>query len=397
MGISIKLCFRPSVVKGKDGTLYYQIIIKRTTHTYASCYRIFPNKWDKKYSRIIADSSSLIKIMNRTDWEMQQLYAIAKRHIDKGGLIDFCDIISEFEELNRQQSFSEFLLHQAKRLTDIGRTRTSETYISALHSFIKFNNGEDIMLYEFTAEVIENYERYLKNRNLTMNSISFYMRTLRTVLYKAVKLHLVESIAPFQSVYTGIAQTVKRAIDIDAIKRIKDLDLSLYPHLMYARDIFLLSLSLRGMSFIDMAYLTYDNLRNGHLTYYRRKTGGRLDIRWEQQMQTIIDKYPKDTKYLLPILTNDADDRQTYKKLSKRINRHLRLVGEMLQLPIPLTMYVARHSWASIAKQKQIPISVISDALGHDSEKTTLIYLSTLDTSAVDNANSEILAALGEW
>ena len=64
---------------------------------------------------------------------------------------------------------------------------------------------------------------------------------------------------------------------------------------------------------------------------------------------------------------------------------------------IPLTLYVARHSWASIAKQKQIPISVISDALGHNSEKTTLIYLSTLDTSAVDNANSEILAALGEW
>ena len=158
-----------------------------------------------------------------------------------------------------------------------------------------------------------------------------------------------------------------------------------------------LSLGLRGMSFIDMAYLTYENLRGEHITYYRRKTGGRLDIRWEQQMQSIIDKYPKDSRYLLPILTNDADDRQTYKKLSKRINRHLRQVGEMVQLPIPLTLYVARHSWASIAKQKQIPISVISDALGHDSEKTTLIYLSTLDTSAVDNANSEILAALGEW
>lgn len=69
----------------------------------------------------------------------------------------------------------------------------------------------------------------------------------------------------------------------------------------------------------------------------------------------------------------------------------------MVQLPIPLTMYVARHSWASIAKQKQISISVISGALGHDSEKTTLIYLSTLDTFAVDNANSEILAALVEW
>ena len=277
--------------------------------------------------------------------------------------------------LNRQQSFSDFLLSQAERLAGMGRTRTSETYISALHSFIKFNNDEDIMLYEITLEVMEDYERYLKNRNLTMNSISFYMRTLRTVLNKAVKLYLVEAVAPFQSVYTGIAQTVKRAIDIDSIKRIKDLDLSLYPHLSYARDIFLLSLGLRGMSFIDMAYLTYDNLRGGHLTYYRRKTGARLDIRWEQQMQSIIDKYPKDSRYLLPILTNDADDRQTYKKLSKRINRHLRLVGEMVQLSIPLTLYVARYSWASIAKQKQIPISVISDALGHDSEKTTLIYL----------------------
>ena len=397
MGASVKLCFRPSVVKGKDGTLYYQIIIKRTTHTYASAYRIYPNEWDKRHGRILADSSSLIKIKNRTDWEMQQLYAIVKRHIDRGIPLDFGDIISEFEKLNRQQSFSSFLLSQAERLGQMGRTRTSETYVSALHSFIKFNNDEDIMLYEITAEVMEDYERYLKNRNLTMNSISFYMRTLRTVLNKAVKLHLVESITPFQSVYTGIAQTVKRAIDIDSIKKIKELDLGLYPHLAYARDIFLLSLALRGMSFIDMAYLTYDNLRGEHLIYYRRKTGGRLDIRWELQMQTIVEKYPKDSRYLLPILTNDADDRQTYKKLSKRINRHLRQIGEMVKLPIPLTLYVARHSWASIAKQKQIPISVISDALGHDSEKTTLIYLSTLDNSAVDNANSEILAALGEW
>lgn len=291
MGVSIKLCYHPSVIKGKDGTLYYQIIIKRTTHTYTSGYRIYPNDWDKRHGRILTNSSSLIKIKNRTYWEMQQIYSIAKRHIDKGTPLDFGGIISEFEELNRQQSFSGFLLSQAERLADMGRTRTSETYISALHSFIKFNSDEDIMLYEITAEVMEDYERYLKNRNLTMNSISFYMRTLRTVLNKAVKLHLVESSTPFQSVYTGIAQTVKRAIDIDSIKRIKEVDLGLYPHLAYARDIFLLSLSLRGMSFIDMAYLTYDNLRGGYLIYYRRKTGGRLDIRWEQQMQSIIDKY----------------------------------------------------------------------------------------------------------
>ncbi|MBQ8241882.1 MAG: phage integrase SAM-like domain-containing protein [Bacteroidaceae bacterium] len=164
MGVSIKLCYRPSAVKGKDGTLYYQIIIKRTTHTYASAYRIYPNEWDKLHGRILTNSSLLIKIKNRIDWEMQQIYTIAKRHIDKGTLLDFGGIISEFEELNRQQSFSGFLLSQAERLAQMGRTRTSETYISALHSFIKFYNEEDIMLYEITAEVMEDYERYLKNR-----------------------------------------------------------------------------------------------------------------------------------------------------------------------------------------------------------------------------------------
>lgn len=108
MGISIKLCFRPSVIKGKDGTLYYQIIIKRTTHTYTSGYRIYPDEWDKRHSRIVTNSNSLIKIKNRTDWETQQIYAIIKRHIDKGTYLDFGNIISEFEELNRQQSFSDF-------------------------------------------------------------------------------------------------------------------------------------------------------------------------------------------------------------------------------------------------------------------------------------------------
>ena len=98
-----------------------------------------------------------------------------------------------------------------------------------------------------------------------------------------------------------------------------------------------------------------------------------------------------------PSVVKGKDGTLYYQIIIKRKTRHFRQVGEMVKLPIPLTLYVARHSLASIAKQKQIPISVISDALGHDSEKTTLIYLSTLDTSAVDNANNEILAALGEW
>ena len=112
-------------------------------------------------------------------------------------------------------------------------------------------------------------------------------------------------------------------------------------------------------------------------------------------MSDILDKYPTDAKYLLPILkTPNEESRKNYKNMSKQINRWLKKVGTMAGIQIPLTMYVARHTWASLAKQKNIPLNVISDGLGHNSEKTTLIYLSALDTSAVDDANSKILADL---
>lgn len=56
--------------------------------------------------------------------------------------------------------------------------------------------------------------------------------------------------------------------------------------------------------------------------------------------------------------------------------------------------YISRHTWASIAKSKNIPISVISEAMGHDSESTTRIYLASLDTSVIDNANKLIIGLL---
>ena len=113
-------------------------------------------------------------------------------------------------------------------------------------------------------------------------------------------------------------------------------------------------------------------------------------------MQEIIDKYDiADTPYLLPIIKNmEVDARRQYKAAAHLVNDKLRRLGEQLGLAIPLTTYVARHGWASIARSKNIPLAIISEAMGHDSEKTTRIYLASLDTSAVDKANSQILKAL---
>lgn len=127
-----------------------------------------------------------------------------------------------------------------------------------------------------------------------------------------------------------------------------------------------------------------------------QKTGQQLFIRWEKPMQEIVDKYDTSgTPFLLPIIRDmEADNRKQYKCESYRVNQSLKKIGKQLGLTISLTSYVARHSWASIAKSKNIPVATISEAMGHDSEHTTRIYLASLDTTVVDKANSLILKSL---
>lgn len=113
-------------------------------------------------------------------------------------------------------------------------------------------------------------------------------------------------------------------------------------------------------------------------------------------MQDIVDKYNvKDSPYLFPIIKyTGKNEREQYINKRHFINNKLKIIGEKSGLSIPLTMYVARHTWASIAKSKKIPLSIISESMGHDSEKTTKIYLAALDTIEIDKANNLIINSI---
>lgn len=170
----------------------------------------------------------------------------------------------------------------------------------------------------------------------------------------------------------------------------------MFPDLDFARDIFLMSFYLRGMSFVDMAFLRKSDLSDGYVTYRRRKTGQLLTIAWTPEMAQILEKYPPNpTSYLLPIIRRAGkNERNMYHNMSYTINRRLKAIANMADIRMPLTLYVARHSWASAAKAKGIPLSVISQGMGHDSESTTQIYLASLDTAVIDSANALIIASL---
>lgn len=400
---SVKVKFRPSTVSGRVGTLYYQIIHNRVVRQINTEYKLFVSEWDCHSETVVLHHLSpeqernnyLLSISSRIRWDKDRLNKIIHT-LSQSGRFVTDDIVVRFRGGRQEQSFNDYICQQIARLKRLGKIRTSETYMAALRSFSGFMNDKAVLFDQLNADLIAEYEAYLKGRGNSPNTVSFYMRILKAVYNRAVEDGLTEQQYPFKSVYTGVEKTMKRALSLNDIRRIKGVDLSLKPSLDYACDMFLFCFYTRGMSFIDMAYLRKKDLQNGTLSYRRRKTGQQLFIKWEKCMQDILDKYPiNETEYLLPIITKqDEDYRKQYANKLHHVNYLLKKIGKLLDLPIPLTMYVGRHSWASIAKSRNVPVSVISEGMGHDSENTTQIYLASLDTTVVDKANKKILDLL---
>ncbi len=401
---SVRVKFRPSSVSGKEGNIYYQVIHNRVVCPIRTDYRIFESEWDDGASTLSYPTpvhaerrNYLQSVENHIEWDIKRLKIIIALFDRRHECYTTDDIVTKFSRQANEQSLFTFMQEAIGQLKRLNRIRTSETYAATLSSFMKFREGQDILLYEVDSDTMMLYEAWLKGKGICPNTISFYMRILRAVYNRAVEKELVEQKHPFKHVYTGIDKTVKRAVPLKAIKRIKELDLRLKPHLDYARDLFLFSFYTRGMSFIDLAYLKKSDLQNGFLTYRRRKTNQQLTVKWEKCMAEIVAKYNDcfTTQYLLPIITNPlVDERKQYRNAIYRVNTALKEIARMISLPMPLTMYCARHGWASIAKSKNIPLSVISEGMGHDSEETTRIYLASLDSNVIDQANSLILKGL---
>lgn len=397
---TIKVKYRLSVQEGKEGTIYYQLIHKRTIRQIGTDYRVFKEEWDDNLHGVTVAAGGreafLRTVRDGMARDLKRLNFLICQLESRGKPFTADEVVEKFRKPADGPRFFCFMEEVIARLKRLGKARTSETYTAALNSFMRFRQGCDVSPDEICPDLMEEYEAYLRECGVSQNTASFYNRILRATYNRAVEKGLTQQRHPFKNVYTGMAKTVKRAIPFEAVRRIKELDLSLKPALDFARDMFLFSFYTRGMSFVDMSYLKKSDLKNGMLSYRRKKTGQQLQVRWERCMQDIADKHPnRGTGYLLPIITNPgASERRQYENAMHLVNNKLKKVAEMAGLPVPLTMYVARHAWASIARSKHIPLSVISEGMGHDSEATTQIYLASLDTSVIDEANELILKDL---
>lgn len=403
---SIKMKFRASSIHKGEGVIFFQIIHKRVVRQLATPYHIKVSEWNSITQSVLLENAELNTERNRyladisakLDSEYKLLCRIISSFDKKAEMYSADCIINEYRLIAKENTLSTFIKSIIVQLQQNHQHCTARNYQSTLNSFMRFRGGEDLPLDMMDATIIQSYEAWLKNQSICRNTSSFYMRILRAVYNRAVEKNLVTQQHPFRHVYTGIDKTRKRAVDLGMIKSLKQMDLTGKQSQSFARDMFLMSFCLRGISFVDLAKLRKTDIRGGYLYYTRSKTRQSLCVKWEPIMQEITDKYKpqvESSEYLFPILSDDSTfNNNAYRNAQMRIGYNLKAIAKTLGLKENLTLYVARHSWATIARDSNVPVSVISEALGHDSELTTQIYLQSIQTSEVDKANASILGQL---
>lgn len=394
---TVKVKLRPSSVEGRPGVIFYQVTHNRKSRHITTRLRINPSLWDAdegKLSLGVPDSSI---IQSRIDSDLLLLRRIISELDNRGTDYKVEDIINRYKSPQSHILMLDYMQTQIERLKVANRLGTAKNYEKTMHSLKVFLGNVRLPLSALTEQVISDYNAFLVQRGLVRNSVSFYMRVLRAVYNKAVRQKLIEQQHPFTDVYTGIDRTRKRAVSESIIAQLHRLELEEDSPIALCRDMFIFSYCTRGMAFVDIAYLRKENLQNGMICYARRKTGQLLSVRIEPGIQRIIDRYAsRERPYLFPLLSS-TDAVMAYGEYQVALNTYNRFLGrlsKMLGSGVKLTSYTSRHSWATAARNHNVPISVISQGMGHTSEQTTQIYLAMLENSVIDDANHGIIGCL---
>ena len=300
----------------------------------------------------------------------------------------------------------EWLNQLAARVRAAGHAHTASNYESALRSVQKYlgTDAGGFPLSEVGPSWVEGYAAYLKTRHsLKAGSASCYFRNLRAVYNKAVKEGIIPppGISPFRGVTIPVPPTAKRTLSVEDMRKIVEAGLpaglssGTKNKLVRARDLFLFLFYARGMCFVDVFNLRKENVHGDYIGYSRSKTGVALQVKITPEMKQLMERYEEaDSPYLFPFLREKlrgSGGGVCCKSALRRINRHLGKLGSMLGISNLVTTYSARHTWASLLEPCGVNTSVISQGLGHSSERVTRIYMKGMPSHVLDGANERML------
>lgn len=297
------------------------------------------------------------------------------------------------------------------RLREEGRYSTAHVYKNALLSFSKYCGHSHISFSQVTRDNLRRYGQYLYECGLKPNTISTYMRMLRCIYNRGVESGSARYVPRlFHDVYTGVDVRQKRALPFGELHRLLYED----PHserLRRAQAIAALMFQFCGMSFADLAHLEKMALDRNVLRYNRVKTKTPMSVEVVDTTRGLISQLRKkhDTlpgadfpDYLFDILRGDKKRKEEsahreYQSALRKFNNDLKDLGRVLRLTSPVSSYTIRHSWATTAKYRGVPVEMISESLGHKSIKTTQTYLKGFGLKERTKVNIMNISYIRKW
>lgn len=391
--IKLSLDSRRPFADGRSPIVFRLSVGSKST-SIATGVKLFPQDWDSSKSKILKshpDFSALNLHLKQKllDYEKKMLEVHSENLlIIKRALV--------FDEEKSKNSFLEFAKQEIQNLRDQERFGNASVFQTSVNRFIK-HTGDSISFKEINYNVISDFELAVLKEGVCRNTLAIYLREIRVLLNLAIKKGLMERADyPFYNYKIKTEKTISRAITIKELRKIYELPLIENSIAWHSRNIFFLIFNLIGISFIDLILLEQGSVQNGRIVYRRRKTGKLYSIKLTEEAERIINLYKKpESKYLISYFNFDNVPKSKVREESglrmKSCNTQLKKIGKKLELPIPCTTYVARYSWANLAKSLGYPNSQIAESLGHEhGNRVTGIYLDNYGNDVLDEMNKNV-------
>ncbi|MEQ8715160.1 MAG: site-specific integrase [Cyclobacteriaceae bacterium] len=388
--------------KSGEYPIIYRLTHKRRTTSISSGFEVPEKFWDIKKGQIktsFKGFDNISRVNNILFKKRSEALALITK-LEESGELDQLGIAKVKQRILGAYSkvtFYSYTKDLINRFISNGRIGNARSYKNVLREVKNHTNDVDFPFEELTYDFLVKFEESYLARGLELNGLAVYMRTIRAIFNKAIKEGVVEpNRYPFSQYTIKTTPTKKRAISFAQIEKIVGVELSKDDVLFDARNYFLISFYLMGASFADLAHLKMNNRIDGRIQYRRRKTGKHYDIKISKQLDVILEVYTQGKKaddYILPIIKSEDPEKQNEEVHYALIayNKRLKRLADKVGIEEHLTSYVSRHSFASLANNKSIPLTAISEMLGHQSIKTTQVYLASLGSEKIDDFNERII------
>lgn len=359
-----------------------------------------PMYWDfekNKPKRNCPNKEQIVKVINEQEQKYSEQileFSMEQREYSPTTLVEAVAPVRKMKTVG--DLFNEYIA----QLKSEGRLGYALSVQQVFNSLYKFRGHLNIYFSDIDVNWLKSYESWLKCKKLADNTIGIRFRTLRAVYNLALAEGLVKADNyPFKKYKVSKLhkETAKRAITKEQVKKVIEYDVSnarFYKRL--AVDMFAFSYLMGGINFTDMAFLTDKNFEGKRLVYIRQKTKKLIMLPLQDKAIEIVNRYRSpQCKYVFPILDNrERTPRQIRNRIYDvlaNVNNHLADIGKELGIELKISSYVARHSYATVLKRSGVSTSVISESLGHSSERVTQIYLDSFENKQLDDAMKNLL------